>query len=107
MSTDALRARVAMLEAALEAEHAAVVAERQRADALAAERDRLRAAFVRLQEEMELLRRRIFVAKAERIDSAQLELEFHTKRAELAALASKLGAAAAVDEDEDDDDDDD
>lgn len=111
-STDALRARIAALESALAAERtalaaeraavaaerAAVAAERQRADALAAERDRLRAAYLRLQEELELLRRRIFVAKAERVDAAQLELEFATKRAELAELATRLGAAADEEE---------
>lgn len=110
-SIDELRSRVAVLEAALAAEKARVEAEasradiearraaieRARADAATAERDRLRDAYRRLAEELELLRRRIFVAKAERIDAAQLELEFAAKKTELAALAGQLGAAAAVD----------
>jgi transposase len=100
-SVDALRARVAALEAALVAERARAAAERERADALVVERDRIRAAYTRLQEELELLRRRIFVAKAERIDASQLELEFAAKRAELADLVHQLGAAAATEEDGD------
>jgi transposase len=100
-STDALRARIAALESALAAERVAVATERAAAAAaLAAERDRLRAAYQRVLEELELLRRRIFVAKAERVDAAQLELEFAAKRAELAELATRLGAAAATDEED-------
>lgn len=52
-----------------------------------AERDRLRASHQRLRLELEMLRRRIFVAKAERVDTAQLELEFAEKLAELDQLA--------------------
>lgn len=40
------------------------------------ERDNLRRAYRQLMEQFELLRRRIFVAKAERVDVTQLELEF-------------------------------
>ena len=40
------------------------------------ERDLLRAAHERLRQELELLKRRLVVAKAERVDTAQLELEF-------------------------------
>lgn len=61
-----------------------VTAER---DAVTAERDRLRAAYEQLLHEMALLKRRIFVAKAERIDTAQLELEFAQKLAELDRLS--------------------
>ena len=50
-SFDALHARIVALESAL-------ATERQRVAMLAAERDRLRAAYLRLQEEMALLRRR-------------------------------------------------
>jgi hypothetical protein len=89
--------RVTELEAALAAERAALAAERERAAALAAERaalaaenERLRAAYRELQLEMELLRRRIFVAKAERIDTRQLELEFMAKLAELDRLGAEL-----------------
>jgi transposase len=55
-----------------------------------AERDRLRQAYRQLLVEVDLLRRRIFVAKAERIDTRQLELEFAHKNAELAGLAAQL-----------------
>jgi transposase len=95
-SVDELRARIAGLESALAAERGRAATERERAEAAMAERDRFRSAYQRLVEELELLRRRIFVAKAERIDSVQLELEFAVKRAELA----RLGVAAAIDESE-------
>lgn len=102
MSSDALRARVAELEAALfverqraDAAQARADLERARAEKATAERDRLREAYQRLQLELALLRRRIFVAKAERVDSAQLELEFAEKRAELARIATELGSAAS------------
>lgn len=74
--------------AVLEAERAALEAERTEA---IAERDRLREAYRNLQLEVELMQRRIVVAKAERIDTAQLELEFADKLAALAALAGQLG----------------
>ena len=77
-----LVARVAELEAALAA--------------MTKERDALRASHARLREELELLKRRIFIAKAERVDTAQLEMEFAEKLRELDKLAGTL------DEDEDD-----
>jgi hypothetical protein len=40
--------------------------------------------------ELELLKKRLFVAKAERVDVEQLELEFAAKLAELDALAKRL-----------------
>lgn len=43
------------------------------------ERDALRRSYLRLQEELELLKRRLFIAKAERVDTRQLELEFAAK----------------------------
>jgi transposase len=76
--------RIAALEAAL-------ATERARADALEAERDRLRDAYQRLLLELQLLRRRIFVATAERIDTKQLEMEFASKQAELEGVAQQLG----------------
>jgi transposase len=54
---------------------------------LTRERDLLRASHERLRMELELLKRRIYIAKAERVDTAQLELEFATKLAELDQLA--------------------
>lgn len=76
--------RIAELEAAL-------AGERERAEAAAAERDRLREAYRQVKLELELLRRRLFVAKAERIDAAQLELEFADKLATLDELNRQLG----------------
>ncbi|HZF49891.1 MAG TPA: IS66 family transposase [Polyangiaceae bacterium] len=76
--------RIAALEAAL-------AEERARVAKLTAERDLLLAAHERLRLELEMLRRRIFVAKAERVDTTQLELEFKSKLAEL----DKLGGAPA------------
>jgi transposase len=84
------RARLLELEATLAAEHAALVAERQRAADLEAKHDRLHEAFRQLQFELELLKRRLFHAKAERIDTGQLELEFAAKLAALDTLAGQL-----------------
>jgi len=81
-------ARIAALEAAL-------AEERARTAQLLAERDLLRASHERLRLELELLRRRIFVAKSERVDTAQLELEFASKLAEL----DTLGGAPAPSDD--------
>ena len=53
-------------------------------------RDRLRLSHEELRLELELLKRRMFVAKAERVDTAQLELEF---AATLAALDKLSGTA--------------
>ena len=74
-------------KAALAAALASLEQERARNIALTSERDQLRSAYDRLLQELELLRRRIFAAKAERVDTKQLELEF---AATLAAL-DKLG----------------
>jgi transposase len=76
ISDTALASRVAELEAQLAA--------------VTKERDALRASHARLREELELLKRRIFVAKAERIDTAQLEIEFADKLRQLDALAGTL-----------------
>ena len=58
---------------------------------MTAERDKLRRAYEQLKEQLELLRRRIFLAKAERIDVAQLEIEFAETKAKLVRLATELG----------------
>jgi transposase len=55
------------------------------------ERDLLRGSHERLRLELELLKRRLFVAKAERIDTAQLEMEFADKLRQLDALAGHPG----------------
>jgi transposase len=58
-----------------------------------AERDKLRRAYEQLKEQLELLRRRIYVAKAERVDTAQLEIEFAETKAKLDALACAIDDA--------------
>lgn len=60
-----------------------------------AERDKLRRAYELAKEQLELLRRRLYVAKAERVDVQQLELEFAAKKAELERLATQLDEPAA------------
>jgi predicted aminopeptidase len=71
-----LEATVVAQQAALEAEHAALEAERELRAAAEAERDRLRDAYEALKIQVELAHRRLVIAKAERIDTTQLELEF-------------------------------
>ena len=53
---------------------------------LISERDKLKERVQSLCMELDLLKRRIFAAKAERIDTAQLEMEFAALRQELEAL---------------------
>ena len=81
-----LRDRVARLEVEL-------AATRLRADELLAERDRLREAYRHLELQVELQRRRLFIAKAERIDTEQLELEFAATLAKLNEIAGQLPAS--------------
>jgi transposase len=96
---EALRRKVADLETRLEAMTTALLTT---GDALSrttsahatvtAERDKLRRAYELLKGQLELLRRRIFVAKAERIDTTQLEIEFAETKAKLDKLAQALDA---------------
>ncbi len=79
--------RIVALEAALAAERALVAQVTAERDVLHASHERL------LRLELELLRRRLFVAKAERVNTAQLELEFAAKLAELDRLCGTLGPA--------------
>jgi transposase len=85
-TSEDLRVRLLALEAELAAEHA-------RAEKLAADHARLLAAYQQVQLELALLRKRIFVGSAERVDTKQLEMEFADKQAELVGLAGQLGAA--------------
>ena len=98
-STESPEERIAALEAELAEQRSALAVQRELVATLTRERDVLRASHERLRQELELLRRRIFVAKAERVDSAQLELEFAAKLAEL----DRLGGNPAPDADDDDD----
>jgi len=87
-TTSTTAARLAALEAALLAKHEELVA-------MTRERDKLRASHERLRQELELLKRRLFVAKAERVDTVQLEMEFAEKLRQLDALAGTLGKGGA------------
>jgi transposase len=64
--------------------------------AVTTERDNLRRAYRQLMEQFELLRRRLFVAKAERVDATQLELEFEQTKQKLDELVAKLGGSDVV-----------
>ena len=74
-------------------------AEEQRAIALR-QLDDMRKLYAILQQEHELLRRRIFEAKAERTDATQLELEVAKTKAALDKLQDDLAAASAATGDE-------
>jgi transposase len=95
MENKALRRRLAELETKLAA--------------VTTERDTLRRAYERLLEQHAILKRRIFVAKAERVDVHQLEIEFAETKAALDKLAKELGEspppAESADGAADDDDD--
>ncbi len=94
----ALAARVRELEARLVGEEklaAMLASEREKLAAVTAERDKLRRAYEALKTELELMKRRIFVAKAERIDVTQLELEFAATKARLDEMAKQLGEESA------------
>jgi len=72
--------------------------------ALTKERDQLRASHERLRVELEMLKRRIFVAKAERVDTTQLEIEFAEKLRQLDTLAGTLSIPATDSSPDEDDD---
>lgn len=90
---EALRRRVTELEARLASgpDGRRIAELESRLAKVTAERDKLRHAYEQLKEQMELLRRRIYVAKSERIDARQLELEFAEKKVALEKLAEELG----------------
>lgn len=84
--------------AAMQAERDAANKERelaaQRIAELESERDKLRESHARLWVEVELFKRRLFVAKAERADNqSQLRIEYEEKLRQLDELASTLGIA--------------
>jgi transposase len=91
-TTDEFVAQIAALESALESERAAHASSRALVEQLKKECEQLRASRDRLRQDLELLRRRIFIAKAERIDTAQLEFEFAQKLAALDKLSAELAA---------------
>lgn len=63
--------------------------------AVTAERDKLRRAYEILKEHHELLRRKLFRTKAERIDVTQLELEFAETKKMLEAMSAQLTGEVA------------
>lgn len=79
--------RLAELETAVVAGQVAFEAERERRITVEAERDRLREAYDALKIQVELAHRRLVIAKAERIDTTQLELDFAAALAALDKLA--------------------
>lgn len=98
-----LEERTRQVEALLRAErdraerehHLRVKLEDEKALALR-QLDELRKSYLLLQQEHELQRRRIFEAKAERIDPSQLELEFEKTKAKLEEMQAELAEAAAA-----------
>lgn len=82
-ATDERDRRIAALEAEL-------ATSKTKLAAVTSERDKLRRAYEQLKEELELVRRRLYVAKAERVDVRQLEIEFAEKTKALATLAASL-----------------
>jgi hypothetical protein len=86
----AVTARLTELEATVVAQRAALEAERELRAAAEAERDQLREAYEALKIQVELAHRRLVIAKAERIDTTQLELEFAATLAELDKLAGLI-----------------
>jgi len=87
--------RVQRLEALLRRTQGQLAATSDQLAAVTTERDNLRRAYRQLMEQFELLRRRIFVAKAERVDATQLELEFEQTKQKLDELVAKLGGSDA------------
>ena len=87
VDADGLRRRVAELETKIAKRDDELTRVRR-------ERDVLRAAYDALKREVELLRRRIFVATAERVDTHQLKLEFSEKLALLNKMAGTLDASS-------------
>ena len=92
-----LAERARQLEALLKAEQDRAVNEREQREALAEKHSftermlaELKKNYALLQQEHELLRRRVFEAKAERIDSKQLELELEKTKAELDAMREQI-----------------
>lgn len=65
----------------------------QELSSLSQRHERLWTTYERLKQELALVQRRIFVAKSERVDTAQLQLEFEELTKQLDALAGQLDVA--------------
>lgn len=99
----ALAERARELEALLKAEQDRAAFEREQREVLAEKHSftervlaDLKKNYALLQQEHELLRRRVFEAKAERIDSKQLELELEKTKAELDAIREQIEHATGT-----------
>jgi len=95
MSRVELEALLAAERAMLVAERAMLVAERAKLAALTIEHDLLKLAYEDLRIKVALDQHRLVVAKAERLDTAQLEIDLGAKLAALDALNLRLGLLAA------------
>lgn len=84
------RDRVVELEAEL-------ATERELRAQLERKHDLLLGAYQALEQQLELIRRRLFIAKAERVDTTQLELEFAATLAALDALAGAPPSGTSAD----------
>ena len=98
-----LAERARQLEALLKAEQDRAANEREQREALAEKHSftermlaELKKNYALLQQEHELLRRRVFEAKAERVDSKQLELELEKTKAELDAMREQIEHATGT-----------
>ena len=91
-----LEALVARMQSELAATSDRLAATSDPLAGVVSERDNLRRAYRQLMEQFELLRRRIFIAKAERLDATQLELEFEKTKQKLDELAKKLDGDTAA-----------
>jgi hypothetical protein len=87
-------ARLAEVVAALDAERARSADLESQLSAAQQAHARLRASYEALRVELELLKRRLFVAKAERVDTKQLELDYGEVLKQLDELGAKMAAAA-------------
>lgn len=85
-----IAARIATLEATIAAQQVALDEEHAARVEAEAERDRLREAYQELLYQAQLAQHRLTVAKAERVDTTQLELEFADTLAALERLAGLL-----------------
>ena len=97
-SAESLEAMNTSLNKALDAERARSFDLEKKNHDLAAEHERLRKAYRDVKAELDSLRRRIFVASAERVDTSQLQLEFAQKLAELDLLSTSEATPSAADE---------
>lgn len=110
LSRDELAARLIEAMGVAEAEKAnreavsaSLDAERRKREALEERLERLDSAYRAVKVQLELMRRRIFLARAERVDTSQLELEFGSLVVKLDALARERGEAAEGEGANDDD----